>query len=146
MAGLIGTEEEVRTKKRSRSFLSSVAFLQIGTFVVVVAQFGTSPPAIRDPLQLWSGLAFGVIVIGLWVWSGKRPFEAALTALSLYAGLLLENVVVAPAAFLHNQGIMIKGFGLFMLVAAVFFASEHRRLMRERERRAAPAERPANLA
>lgn len=131
-------EDEMRAKKRSRKFLSSVAFLQIGTVAFVALQFGTSSPLIRDPLKLWSGLGFGFVVVALWVWSGKRPFEAALTALSLDAALLLENVLVAPGAFLRNErDFMVKGFGLFALVAAVFYASEHRRLKRDRERRAA---------
>lgn len=82
------------------------------------------PPALYAALAAVSGLFFG-----LYWWSRKNPFPAAIAALVIYVSIWMLDVIADPSMIC--QGALIKVIVIIVLIRAVSAGVKYRRLLRQ---------------
>ena len=124
------TELESQVKKASGALLA-VAILQCLGGVVLYFLFDNMPgmeevPAEARMLVLVVAGAIAALFFGLYLWSRKNPFPAAVVGLVVFITIIAAAALMDPATIC--SGIIIKVIVLIILIRAVQAGVQHRRL------------------
>jgi hypothetical protein len=90
----------------------------MGAIAILYAASGTIFALLTENWTILAvNLALGFVHLGLWYWSKRALFPAAVTALVLFLGVHLVNAVMDPATL--AQGVVVKVLFVVALVEAI---------------------------
>jgi hypothetical protein len=105
-----------KNQKDARRYILLVAIIQTGLAGFVLWLSSRNSLSQASPL-VWGLLAVGLCFWGCWFWARSNAFAATLTALILYATLILADLAVDPASIL--RGVIFKVLIVLGLIKGV---------------------------
>ncbi len=107
-----GHDQKIREARR---YILLVAILQTVFAAIFLAITKNKPGGI--PAMVWGLVAVGICFFACWFWARSNAFAATLTALILYATLIIAGIAINPATAVY--GWWLKALIIYGLVKGV---------------------------
>lgn len=123
-----------------RWILAVAVLMSLGTIVLYlqIGELAQLPPEVESQrlTLIAPSVAVTLCFFGLWLWSRKQPFAAAVVALVLFVTVQAINAILDPSTLL--SGLVFKGIVIAVLIGAVHGGLKAQRIRAEYARENRP--------